>query len=177
MRLLNDKVELAERLMETGSVDLSYSLQQRARFRVNVFSQRGTYSIVLRVIANEIPTFDDLGLPPQLAEIANEHNGIVLVTGPTGSGRSTSLAVIDKMNRERAIHIFSETLVDASTSARNAAGWEMCLANLELLVDGTATAEFVPEVWTKRFEHYAAAFQPQFGPQQGPPEGHTLMEE
>lgn len=108
MRLLNDKLELAERLIETGSVDLSYSLRQRARFRVNVFSQRGTYSIVLRVIANEIPTFEDLGLPPQIAEIANERNGIVLVTGPTGSGKSTSLAaIIDKMNRERSIHIIT----------------------------------------------------------------------
>jgi twitching motility protein PilT len=108
MRLLNDKMDLAEKLIETGSVDLSYSLRQRGRFRVNIFSQRGTYSIVLRVISNEIPSFDELGLPPQIAKIADEINGIVLITGPTGSGKSTSLAaVIDKMNRERAIHIIT----------------------------------------------------------------------
>ena len=108
MRLLNDNVELADRLIETGSVDLSYSLRQKARFRVNVFSQRGTYSIVLRVIANEVPRFEDLGLPPTLKAIADERNGIVLVTGPTGSGKSTTLAaIIDKMNQERAIHIIT----------------------------------------------------------------------
>jgi len=108
LRLLNDNVELADRLIETGSVDLSYSLRQRARFRVNVFSQRGTYSIVLRVIANQVPRFEDLGLPPNLREIAEERNGIVLVTGPTGSGKSTTLAaIIDKMNEEREIHIIT----------------------------------------------------------------------
>lgn len=108
MRLLNDNVELADRLIETGSVDLSYSLRQKARFRVNVFSQRGTYSIVLRVIANEVPRFEDLGLPSHLKAIADERNGIVLVTGPTGSGKSTTLAaIIDKMNQEREIHIIT----------------------------------------------------------------------
>ncbi len=108
MRLLNDNVELADRLIETGSVDLSYSLRQKARFRVNVFSQRGTYSIVLRVIANEVPRFEDLGLPSNLKSIAHERNGIVLVTGPTGSGKSTTLAaIIDKMNQEREIHIIT----------------------------------------------------------------------
>ena len=106
MRLVNDKLELAAKLLETGSVDLSYSLRRRARFRVNVFSQRGSYSVVLRVIANKIPTFEELGLPPQLTEIADERNGIVLVTGPTGSGKSTTLAaVVDKMNEEKSIHI------------------------------------------------------------------------
>jgi len=108
MRLLNDNVELADRLIETGSVDLSYSLRQKARFRVNVFSQRGTYSIVLRVIANEVPRFEDLGLPSTLKAIAHERNGIVLVTGPTGSGKSTTLAaIINKMNEEREIHIIT----------------------------------------------------------------------
>ena len=108
MRLLNDNVELADRLIETGSVDLSYSLRQKARFRVNVFSQRGTYSIVLRVIANEVPRFEDLGLPTNLMGIADERNGIVLVTGPTGSGKSTTLAaIIDKMNQDREIHIIT----------------------------------------------------------------------
>lgn len=108
MRLLANKRDLADRLVKTGSADLSYSLARRTRFRVNVFSQRGSYSIVLRVIPNRIPTVEELGIPPQLNEIANERNGIVLVTGPTGSGKSTTLAaIINKLNREKPIHIIT----------------------------------------------------------------------
>jgi twitching motility protein PilT len=108
MRLLAGKRDLADKLVKTGSTDLSYSLAKRTRFRVNVFAQRGTYSIVLRVIPNRVPTVEELGIPPQLNEIANERNGIVLVTGPTGSGKSTTLAaVINKLNREKAIHIIT----------------------------------------------------------------------
>ena len=108
MRLLAGKRDLAEKLVRTGSVDLSYSLARRTRFRVNVFSQRGSYSIVLRVIPNKIPTVEELGLPPQLNAIGNERNGIVLVTGPTGSGKSTTLAaIINKINREKAVHIIT----------------------------------------------------------------------
>jgi twitching motility protein PilT len=108
MRLLQGKRDLAEKLIRTGSVDLSYSLARRTRFRVNVFSQRGTYSVVLRVIPNRVPTVEELGLPSQLNDIAQERNGIVLVTGPTGSGKSTTLAaIINKLNREKAIHIIT----------------------------------------------------------------------
>ncbi len=108
MRLLGGKRDLADKLVRTGSADLSYSLSRRTRFRVNVFSQRGTYSIVLRVIPNKIPTVEELGLPDQLNEITRERNGIVLVTGPTGSGKSTTLAaIIDKINREQAVHIIT----------------------------------------------------------------------
>ena len=108
MRLLQGKRDLAERLVKTGSTDLSYSLARRTRFRVNVFSQRGTYSVVLRVIPNRVPTVEELGLPPQLNDIAMERNGIVLLTGPTGSGKSTTLAaIIHKLNREKAIHIIT----------------------------------------------------------------------
>src|SRR5262245_37324018 len=108
MRLLQGKRDLADKLVKTGSVDLSYSLARRTRFRVNVFAQRGSYSVVLRVIPNKIPTVEELGLPPQLNEIAQERNGIVLVTGPTGSGKSTTLAaIINKLNREKAIHIIT----------------------------------------------------------------------
>jgi len=108
MRLLRGKRDLADKLVKTGSTDLSYSLPRRTRFRVNVFQQRGSYSIVLRVIPNKIPTVEELGLPPQLNDIGNERNGIVLVTGPTGSGKSTSLAaVINKVNREKAVHIIT----------------------------------------------------------------------
>jgi twitching motility protein PilT len=108
MRLLANKRDLADKLVKTGSVDLSYSLARRTRFRVNVFSQRGTYSIILRVIANKIPTVEELGLPAQLNEIAAERNGIVLLTGPTGSGKSTTLAaIINQINHEKAIHIIT----------------------------------------------------------------------
>jgi twitching motility protein PilT len=108
MRLLQGKRDLADKLVRTGSVDLSYSLARRTRFRVNVFSQRGTYSVVLRVIPNRVPTVEELGLPRQLNDIADERNGIVLVTGPTGSGKSTTLAaIINKLNREKAIHIIT----------------------------------------------------------------------
>ncbi|HVR70062.1 MAG TPA: PilT/PilU family type 4a pilus ATPase [Vicinamibacteria bacterium] len=108
LRLLAGKRDLAEKLVKTGSVDLSYSLARRTRFRVNVFSQRGSYSIVLRVIPNTVPTVEELGLPAQVNEIAAERNGIVLVTGPTGSGKSTTLAaIINKLNREKPIHIIT----------------------------------------------------------------------
>ena len=108
MRLLAGKRDLAEKLVKTGSVDLSYSLARRTRFRVNVFAQRGSYSIVLRVIANTVPTVEQLGIPVQLNDVSNERNGIVLVTGPTGSGKSTTLAaIINKINREKAIHIIT----------------------------------------------------------------------
>jgi twitching motility protein PilT len=108
MRLLAGKRDLADKLIRTGSADLSYSLAKRTRFRVNVFAQRGTYSIVLRVIPNRVPTVEELGIPTQLNEIANERNGIVLVTGPTGSGKSTTLAaIINKINKEKAVHIIT----------------------------------------------------------------------
>jgi twitching motility protein PilT len=108
MRLLANKREAADKLVRTGSVDLSYSLSRRTRFRVNVFSQRGSYSVVLRVIPNKVPTVEELGIPPQLNDIANEINGIVLVTGPTGSGKSTTLAaIINKINREKPIHVIT----------------------------------------------------------------------
>ena len=108
MRLLAGKRDITEKLVRTGSTDLSYSLARRTRFRVNVFAQRGSYCVVLRVIPNKIPTVEELGIPPQLNEIAGERNGIVLVTGPTGSGKSTTLAaIINKMNREKAMHIIT----------------------------------------------------------------------
>jgi twitching motility protein PilT len=96
----------AAALKRTGSCDLSYSLPQRARFRVNVFKQRGTHAIVMRVIPHGIPTFEELRLPPELKNIVNLKNGIVLVTGPTGSGKSSTLAaVVDLINSTRADHI------------------------------------------------------------------------
>jgi twitching motility protein PilT len=95
-------------LKEQGACDLSYSLPERGRFRVNIFRQRGTFAIVMRVIASRIPTLAELKLPPVLAESAALKNGIVLVTGPTGSGKSSTLAaIIDLINETRAEHILT----------------------------------------------------------------------
>jgi twitching motility protein PilT len=95
-------------LNEHGACDLSYAIANCARFRVNVFRQRGTYAVVMRVIAPTIPTIDGLGLPAALKEIATLKNGIVLVTGPTGSGKSSTLAaIIDQINETRAEHIIT----------------------------------------------------------------------
>lgn len=106
MTLLQGNPDAAERLVQTGTADLSYSLPSRARFRVNIFQQRGVYSIVMRVIPTDIPTLNSLGLPSQLAEIAELRNGIVLLTGPTGSGKSSTLAaLIDVINETKQYHI------------------------------------------------------------------------
>jgi len=95
-------------LKEQGSCDLSYSLPSQCRFRVNIFVQRGSHAIVMRVIPKSIPSFADLKLPPQLGEIANLRNGIVLVTGPTGSGKSSTMAaILDRINETQAYHIIT----------------------------------------------------------------------
>ena len=95
-------------LKENGACDLSYSLPERSRFRVNVFRQRGTYAIVMRVIAAKIPSIADLKLPGSMAQVADLKNGVVLVTGPTGSGKSSTLAaIVDLINESRAEHILT----------------------------------------------------------------------
>ena len=95
-------------LHDQGACDLAYSLPQRSRFRVNIFRQRGSFAIVMRVIASKIPTLADLNLPEALKDTAALKNGIVLVTGPTGSGKSSTLAaVIDLINETRAEHILT----------------------------------------------------------------------
>ena len=106
--LIGPSVVAATQLRDTGSADLSYAIPGLARFRVNVFRQRGTCAIVMRLIPVKIPSFQDLGLPEALANIVGLRNGIVLVTGPTGSGKSSTLAaIVDRMNEERAIHILT----------------------------------------------------------------------
>src|ERR1700719_2743686 len=96
------------KLDQDGSADLSYGLPGIGRFRVNIFRQRGSCAIVMRVIPDKIPSFDDLKLPARLEEIVHLKNGIVLVTVPTGSGQSSTLAaIIDKMNSEQAFHILT----------------------------------------------------------------------
>lgn len=104
--LIGDNQMARKQLQEDGAADISYALQNFSRFRVNVFRQRGTHAIVMRVIPVKIPTFEELNLPNQLREIVNLKNGIVLVTGPTGSGKSSTLAaVIDVINQTHSFHI------------------------------------------------------------------------
>ena len=106
--LVENSAQAARTLQEQGACDLSFSLAERSRFRVNIFKQRGTFAIVMRVIATKIPTLADLNLPPALLEMAQLKNGIVLVTGPTGSGKSSTLAaLIDLINETRAEHILT----------------------------------------------------------------------
>ncbi len=106
MALMQGNPDAAERLALTGTADLSYSLPSRARFRVNIFQQRGVYSIVMRVIPTDIPTLKSLHLPPQLGEIAELRNGLVLMTGPTGSGKSsTQASIIDIINEKKHYHV------------------------------------------------------------------------
>lgn len=106
LRLINGSRRLTRDLIRTGSCDLSYSLGDRARFRVNIFTQRGHYSIVLRKLSTEIPTLESLNHPPVFGEMALEKTGLVLVTGATGSGKSTTLAaLLNEFNETRPIHI------------------------------------------------------------------------
>ncbi len=106
MSLLRDNPEAALQLAQNGTADLSWTLPAKCRFRVNIFQQRGSFSIVMRVIPHEIPSFESLKVPPQLAEICELRNGLVLLTGPTGSGKSSTLAaVIDQINKTKAYHI------------------------------------------------------------------------
>lgn len=106
MSLLRDNPDAAQQLFKHRTADLSYALPGKCRFRVNVFQQRNSYSIVMRVIPHDIPSFEGLRLPPQLEDIANIRNGIVLLTGPTGSGKTSTLAaIIDRINETKAYHI------------------------------------------------------------------------
>ena len=103
--MLSDEEKLAE-FARDNEVDFAYAVPALARFRVNAFRQRGSVSLVMRAIPFDIRSSDDLGLPPVIAKLASEERGIVLVTGTTGSGKSTTLAaMIDQINRTEAKHI------------------------------------------------------------------------
>lgn len=106
LNLINSDRRLSDMLVKQGSCDSSYFLPGKARFRVNIFSQRGNTSIVLRKLETKIPTLEELKLPEAFKKMPNEKNGLVLVTGATGSGKSTSLAaLLNEINATKAVHI------------------------------------------------------------------------
>jgi twitching motility protein PilT len=106
LNLMNSNPRLTEDLLRTGSCDSGYSLGDTARFRVNIFSQRGNVSVVMRKLNTEVPTLDALQLPPIFREVAKEKMGMVLITGATGSGKSTTTAaLLNHINENRSVHI------------------------------------------------------------------------
>src|SRR5467141_1035953 len=106
--LMGENKQAIATLQQQGSCDISYSLPGTARFRVNIFVQRGSHAIVMRAIPKSIPSFAELKLPEELGRIADLKNGIVLVTGPTGSGKSSTLAaILDRINETKAYHILT----------------------------------------------------------------------
>jgi twitching motility protein PilT len=106
LNLVNRDRRLTEALITQGSCDMSYSLPGKARFRVNIFSQQGYYSIVLRQLESKVPTIKEMGLPEVFFKISEELNGIVFVTGATGSGKSTSLAaMLEVINEKKSVHV------------------------------------------------------------------------
>jgi len=106
LNLINSDRRLTENLLSQGSCDLSYSLPGKARFRVNIFSQSGYHSIVLRKLESKIPTIEELNLPDAMYKISQERNGIVFITGATGSGKTTSLAaILNEINENKSVHV------------------------------------------------------------------------
>lgn len=108
LNLMAGSPRLIEDLLRSGSCDASYSLSDLARFRVNIFAQRGNFSIVMRKLNSEIPTLKELNMPEIFGNMAKEKTGLVLVTGATGSGKSTTLAgLLNEINETRSIHIIT----------------------------------------------------------------------
>ncbi|MHB9096576.1 MAG: type IV pilus twitching motility protein PilT [Syntrophales bacterium] len=108
LNLINQDRRLTEILISQGSCDSSYELPGKARFRVNIFSQQGNYSVVLRKLETRIPTLTEMNLPEAFRPMAEEKNGIILVTGATGSGKSTSLAaILNEINEHKSVHIIT----------------------------------------------------------------------
>ena len=106
MNLVGHSASLLDDLLRTGSCDASYTLINKARFRINVFCQRGHYSVVLRKLNTEIPSLSSLSLPEIFHQVAKEKTGMVLVTGATGSGKSTTLAaIVDEINETKPVHV------------------------------------------------------------------------
>lgn len=106
LNLVGNDRRLCEALLTEGSCDLSYQLPGKARFRINIFSQRNQYSVVMRRLESKIPTCSELQLPSAFSEMAKEKNGIIIITGATGSGKTTSLAaILNEINETRAVHV------------------------------------------------------------------------
>lgn len=106
--LIGNNQHAIDNLKELGSCDVSYSLPGTHRFRVNIFMQRGSCAVVMRVIPSKVPDFETLHLPTELKKIVGLRNGIVLVTGPTGSGKSSTLAaIVDRINKEQSYHVLT----------------------------------------------------------------------
>jgi len=105
-QIMNGSERLRVEFASTGSCDCSYAIEDLARFRVNIFKQNGRHAVVMRKLQSEIPTLETLGLPPIFREIVKEKNGIVLVTGGTGTGKTTTLAaMLNELNHTQEIHI------------------------------------------------------------------------
>jgi twitching motility protein PilT len=108
LNLINGNPRLTEDLIRTGSCDASYSVADVLRFRVNIFTQRGRFSIVMRKLSTEIPTLAGLKMPEIFKELAKEKTGLILVTGATGSGKTTTLAaVLHEINTTKSVHIIT----------------------------------------------------------------------
>jgi len=106
LNVVNGDRRLTKMLLTEGSCDSSYQLAGKARFRVNIFSQKGCYSTVMRQLATRIPTLEEMKLPGAFRKMTAERNGIILVTGATGSGKSTSLAaVLNEINETKSVHV------------------------------------------------------------------------
>ncbi len=106
LNIINNERRLLNELAKHGSCDCAYMISERARFRVNIFRQRGQISIVMRKAQSDVPTIQSLGLPVILKELAKEKTGLILVTGATGSGKTTTLAaILDEINRSQSVHV------------------------------------------------------------------------
>ncbi len=106
LNVINGDRRLTKMLLSSGSSDSSYQLAGKARFRVNIFSQKGCYSTVMRQLATRVPTIEEMGLPSAFHNMADERNGIILLTGATGTGKTTSLAaILDEINDKKSVHV------------------------------------------------------------------------
>jgi twitching motility protein PilT len=106
LNLIGGDRRLTKGLLNTGSCDTSYQLAGKARFRVNIFSQKGYFSAVMRQLATRVPTIEEMRLPPAFRKMADERNGLILITGATGSGKSTSLAaILNEINESKSVHV------------------------------------------------------------------------
>jgi len=108
LNIINNERRLLNELARHGSCDCAYMINDRARFRVNIFRQRGQISVVMRKAQSDVPTIQSLNLPAILREVAKEKTGLVLVTGSTGSGKTTTLAtILDEINRTQPVHVIT----------------------------------------------------------------------